>query len=180
MKKLIFSTVLLLIAILGSVSICSCSSSDDNSDGPSTPTNKRSKYQVIYNVQLSEAYYQFFDIEMTYTTSKGEEATETITKNKKYELTVDYNSKPSKLACKIMAKPKSTNVPDIVETQTYNMDKSCSAQGIIYFQDGSIDKSYSLYEPSSSTLPVSGTKMSAFIQKEHLIFSNSIDTPTDK
>ena len=177
MKKFILSTALLLIAILGTVSVCSCSNSDDDSDS-TTPTNKRSYYQVIYNVQLSATYYQFFDIEMKYTNKNGDEATITLTENKKYSLEMEYKNKPSQLTCKITAKPKS-NASTIEEGKNYIMEKNCSAQDYVYFQDKTVDKTYGgkfYNNPSSTTIPAAN--MSDYIQKEHLIFSYSVTTPT--
>lgn len=164
-----FRIVAIMLGMVMSMGFVSCGDDDDE---PSNPTTTENDVTVSYNVTLSQAYYDYFNITVTYTDINGNEKTETITGDWKYPAQTIKESKAAKAySLSVVAKPKSSN-PEIVEGQAYKISHSCSVYVYVTNSDGGVIKTNS--DPTgSSTMSVGNNNAIDYFTQEHSIFSRS-------
>lgn len=155
----------LAVALMMPLTLTSCG--DDNEDEPNRPDdpNKAEYLNVAVYIDLGDAWYDFFDVSVTFTDVHGKNVTTTIDQDSKYVESVAYATAPTSYDLKIVATPKSP-LPSVDDAKTYDFSKaitySASSENAKHEQI-SILKSGS----NSSTLKMAGTGVSAYASKPH-------------
>lgn len=101
----------------------------DDNDDPDQPDNtvKVETVSVNYNFDFAEAWYEYFDIEVTYTSAGGVK-TETLTMDKIDSFTLAYDEMPTDIVCKVIATAKTgADAPVVEEGKTYDLSADVSA-----------------------------------------------------
>ncbi len=118
-----FKTLAIMLGMLMSVSLVACGDDDDEPDEPDAP---KTSLQVICKVDLAQAWYDYFDVEATYTGLDGVTHTETITANKVlYNETVESSKvKASAVSLTVVAKVRNP-LPEVPADQIFALDNTC-------------------------------------------------------
>lgn len=125
MNSLIFKTLLLLTTLLSASMLTSCSKEIDAPDMPDITDIK-----ISYEVNLSDAYYDFFDIIVGYIDYDGNYTTTHITENWSKNFTVK-KSKAGIFRISVTASPKDTPATGIDgESYTFEHDVYMSIIGV--------------------------------------------------
>lgn len=126
MKKKFFSILMLSMAVvIMGLSFVSCG--DDNDEPTPDPTPVLpAKIAIGYSLDLGDGWWDFFEIEATYTTAAGTTETKTIHKGWAYVGEVDYKDAVTEYTFTATATPKA-NLPEIDENAKYNFDKDAKA-----------------------------------------------------
>lgn len=167
-------SMLSLLMLLSGAALTSCGDeADEPGNGseqtPSTgDSDQSSAYQRIgmtYEIELSDAWWDFFDIEVTYTAADGELKTETIEKGWSYSGSIAYAEVPDKMVFRSKAIPKAQH-PAIDENTTYALDRRSAFH--IYGLDADNKVVATLSTRSSSvSLSCAGSKFGEYITSEH-------------
>lgn len=169
MKRRIFfkTTVLCLAMIAGSIFLTAC---DDDENEPEV-TNAVTTIKTEFSVSLSENWYKFFDIEVTYTSETGEK-TITLTQDWNFNMKIPYSAEPDKFVCNIIAKPKA-DVPAIEADATYLLKEEIHAAVYGILKDGTEDLGYGSMGNRISSQTMVGKNMSKYIKSERRLLSFS-------
>lgn len=119
----------IMLALSAPVVLTSCGDDDDEPTAPSNPAVIQQTVTTVhtsYDFSLGEAWYQYFDIKVTYTSAGGDKS-ETLTMDEMNNFSVPYESAPAKYICKVVATPKTT-YPQIVDTDTYDLSVDIVAE----------------------------------------------------
>lgn len=162
MKKRFFSLLMLFMTVfmLG-LTFVSCG--DDN-DEP-TPDPKPvlpAKIAIGYSLDLGDGWWDFFDIEVTYTTASGESETKTIHKGWAYVGEVNYNDAVTEYTFTATATPKA-NLPEIDENAKYNFDKDAKAYAFAVNEKDE-QAQYLASRNNSTTMTVTGANMEKWLK----------------
>ncbi|ADV43023.1 hypothetical protein [Bacteroides helcogenes] len=166
-KSLFKITILCLAMIAGCINLTACGDSDDEPE----VTNELTTIKTTFSVSLSNDWYKFFDIEVTYTSETGEK-TITLTQDWMYEKDIPYSAEPDEFLCKVIAKPKA-NSPAIDANTTYLLEQSVHAEVSGILKDGTIDLDYGLIGSKSGKDEMNSTGMEKYIKGEHRLLSFS-------
>lgn len=176
MKNMLFKAMAVLVGLAMSVSMVSCG--DDDNDEPPVPENAVAQVEVRYDVSLGEDYYDLWDIEVTYTTPGGREATEEIEQD--WSLTLRMNTAdeiPSTYSISVVARPKNP-LPALDADKVYTLSRDCYMKVTAKTDDGR--KLLDITPVSAaSSLNVKGDKADAIIKAERTVFSGSYTLPAD-
>ncbi|MDE6009302.1 MAG: hypothetical protein K2G90_08860 [Muribaculaceae bacterium] len=128
MKKKFFSMLMLLVAgAMMSLSFVACG--DDNDEptpGPEPTPAHSAKIGIGYSLELGDGWWDFFDIEVTYTTADGATETKTVHKGWVYAASVKYADAVNEYTFSATATPKETQ-PAIDPNAQYNFDKKAES-----------------------------------------------------
>lgn len=165
MKKIILRNGLFFL--MGVSVITSCGQNKENTESNTTEetitkTDKTIK-KISYRLNLSETYFDFFEIVAEYTDKDGSTVSKTLTDN--LDLSLETDGKFCEANIKVIAKPKN-NIPEIDKEKIYDFKKSYYIN-IETIPNGSKDMG------DSATLPVKGSKLNEFASKEHVLVSQS-------
>lgn len=166
-KGLFKLSVLYLAMIAGCIHLAACSDSDDEQE----VTNELTTIKTEFSVSLSDDWYKYFDIEVTYTSETGEK-TITLTQDWTCKSDISYSAEPDEIICKVVANPKA-NAPAIDANATYLLEQNIYAKVIGILKDGTTDSHYGLIGSRSSKEDLNSTGMEKYITKEHRLFSFS-------
>lgn len=161
-KFITFKVVALVISMLVcSVTFSACS--DDELD------NGLETIKVEYLVSLSENWYKFFDIEVTYT-SVGNVETMELTNDWAFNFEIPYSAEPEEFVCYVVATPK-TNVPEIVSTETYIMEEKIKALVTGILRNGEQDIDYGLKGTRDGNDDKTAKEMESYLNRSHTLLS---------
>ena len=154
-KSLLKATVLCLAMMACCVTFSACSS--DENEPETIITNELTTIKAEYSVSLSEDWYRFFDIEVTYTSETGVK-TILLTEDWNFDMNIPYTAGPDEFVCQVTAKPKA-DMPAIEENASYLLEENIQVKvnGIL---GGRNDEFQSILLKSSISLSkCNGTKV---------------------
>ena len=169
--KFLFRAVVLCMAMLaGCISFTSCS---DDEDAPiEEVTNELTNVKVEYSINLSENWFKYFDIEVSYN-SGVEEKTMTLTEGWVYSMTIPYTGEEVNYYCNVTAKPKA-EVPAFDTDTAYYFAQETHAKVSGILKDGSVASDFGLNATGSTGgLNIAGAAMEAYTQKEQSLLNFS-------
>jgi hypothetical protein len=170
----LFKTLAIMLSMVMSLSMVSCG--DDEPDGgddsivtPDTPSVVDNDFiQGCYHVTLSDDYYKFYDVELTYVDVDGNQVSKQLTGNADlWGEKVAYSSANKSVSMKVVATVKS-ELPayDSTTATTYNFNVYCYAQFFKFADQLQVgDLVYRNIDPVSHDLPINGTKMAEYLAK---------------
>ncbi len=165
MKKLVsFKISALVIAMFACCMTFSACSDDDPE-----PSNGLENIKVEYLVSLSENWYKYFDIEVTYTGVGSVERLE-LTNDWAFNFEIPYSAEPEEFACNVIATPKA-DAPAIVSTETYLMVEDIKAQVSGIKQNGEIDINYGLKGTRNGNDDKTAKEMENFLKRSYTLLS---------
>lgn len=124
-----------MIGFLGACGLMtSCDKVDDILD-THEPTDVKS-VNVEYSMDLSQTWFDFFDITVTYYDEKGQEQSLTVTEKWEYSFSVKPANAPNNYVFTVVATPKK-NHPEVDKPQ-YIMSENIHAKFYAIRYDGSI------------------------------------------
>lgn len=166
-----FSLFATLLAMSPLVTACG-GNGDPESDNPAQTV---SSVQVSYSVSLSDTWYKFFNVELSYTASPGETKVDTLEMDKNLNVTYKSFESPSKVSLKIVAKPKA-NHPDIDDGVTYPIDKDITLKivGVPSNGEGAV---FLFNEPQKSSKTTGSDALRKTLDKEHVLYDQSYTIP---
>lgn len=168
--KFLFKTAVLCLAMLaGCISFASCSEDDDATI--EEDTNKLENVKIDYSIDLTENWFKYFDIELSYNIG-AEEKTMVLTEDWDCSITIPYTGETN-YYCNVIAKPKA-EVPAFDADSTYLFGKESHARVTGILKDGSVDSNFSSsLTEESGTLNVGGAAMEAYTQQEFTLLKFS-------
>ncbi len=182
-----FKTLAIMLGMAMSISLVSCgddepddpNKNDNNSNNGNGSTTTEASYTVhtSYDINLSQAFYDYFDIKVSFTATTGELQTLDLTQNAVWSTaTVAYTNAPKNYYLVVTATPKA-NYPAIDASTTYYFDASC-LMNIYKYTDAEKDNptpyrkiSYQMSNP----LTISGDQMEKFMSKSYTFVNRSIN-----
>ena len=166
-----FSLFAALLAMSPLLTACG-GEGDPESDNPSLTV---SSVQVSYSVSLSDTWYKFFNVELSYTASPGETKVDTLDMDKNLNVTYKSFESPSKVSLKIVAKPKA-NHPDVDDGVTYPIDKDITLKvvGVPSNGGGAV---FLFNEPQKSSKTTGSDALRKTLDKEHVLYDQSYTIP---
>ena len=169
--KILFKAAVLCMAMLaGSITFSSCS--EDEEDPIEEETNKLTDVNVKYSINLSENWFKYFDIEVSYNTGV-EEKTITITEGLSYNVTVPYTGEEVNYYCNVTAKPKA-EVPAFNTDTAYYFAEEIQVVVSGKMEDGTVASDFGLSGAvASGSINIAGAAMEAYTHKEHKLYTFS-------
>lgn len=181
MKRYFMPTWLVVSAIALAGVLTACGDDDDDNGGgsPSVPVNPSTgvvSYNVEYDLDLSDAYYNFYDITLTYTDADGLVKTRELTADFEYEFDVPANKVSDSYVLKVVGTVKSS-LPEISAESLYTFAKEGDMEVKAKTADG---KSSTEYYNSivASSMTVRGNKVAEYVSDRHpeIVFADYIYT----
>lgn len=172
MKKLFYKMFGIVAAMSVAMFVTACGDDEDEPQNPGSTTQAVATYKVVSDITLSNDYYTFYDVNITYTESDGSEKTVTVSDDFAKTFTFDAASAPAKVVLKAYATPKS-GYPEIDPEQTYTLE---STTNFTLYRLGSDGKQLSVdMLPNHKKMTVIGSKL-----KENLDKGNNRTIFTDE
>jgi hypothetical protein len=163
-----FKTIAIMMGMLMSISLVSCGDDDDEPDNDKT--TKTEYTQVYYKLNIGSAWYDLFDVELTFTGIDGQVYSGTAYRNSEYNERIASSLAPSSLSIKVVAKPRS-EAPTITDDVVYDLGKHC-AMSVYKYEDGATNiLPIYTYSPSIDKTIKGGDTLREYVKKEHVIFS---------
>ena len=164
-----FSVLMAIFAIALSAILTSCRDNDDDlvDDDPQATL----KVKITYSVDLADTWYEFYNVEITYTGSGGNSETKIIQENQDESMTLPMNGAPDTVAFKVIAKPKDTP-PEVEDGKVYLLDHSANLRVVTMTEDGK--EVVALFsEPTNATLKSGGDAFRQALQQERQLYNRS-------
>lgn len=123
MKQSLSKTFLAALTLASAASLISCGG-NDKKDEPVVPAPTYSEIVVTYSLSLSEAYYDFWDIQVTYTGMGGITHTEEVTLD--WEMSYHYSPDDEiaqEFVFDVKGLPKA-EVPEVDPDEVYALSKT--------------------------------------------------------
>lgn len=117
--------MLSMTAVIIAFSLSSCGD-DKDAPNPEPEPVLPAYVAVAYSLDLGDGWWDFFDIEVSYTTATGETETKTIHKGWAYVGKVKYNDALSAYTFTATATPKAI-LPEIDENEKYDFGRDAKA-----------------------------------------------------
>ena len=161
--KMIMGSVLMLAAV---GTLAACGNDDDEKLTPGDPNIVA--YEVEYEVEMSSAVYNYFDVTMTYTDENGEEKSRVITGDQDMKLRVPVDKLKDSYTMKVTGVAKQP-YPAIDPAGKYRIEYDVEASIEALDKRG---ESYSIgsKDVSKSAMTIGGDKMEAYL-------SSTLTTP---
>lgn len=164
--KISLKLCFLLLFILPMTIFSSCG--DDNDEPTPNPTTVTlTEYSAVYSVNLSQPWFDFFDIEVEYNYGDGNTVKEIITENKSYRSTVNGNP-DSEFEFKVTANPKSTQ-PNVTPNESYKLEKKTLFSVVGSFSDGHKETIAGSNSEVTSSQTLRDNGMENYIKASHKI-----------
>ena len=144
-KSLLKATVLCLAMMACCVTFSACSS--DENEPETIITNELTTIKAEYSVSLSEDWYRFFDIEVTYTSETGVK-TILLTEDWNFDMNIPYTAGPDEFVCQVTAKPKA-DMPAIEENASYLLEENIQVRVNGILEDGTMSSEYGISRSES-------------------------------
>ena len=148
---------------------------DDEGPGSGEQSQTVSSVKVSYSVSLSDNWYKYFNIELSFTNSTGKTTVETLDMDKNMEVTYKFSESPDKIGLKVVAKPKA-NHPDVEDGVTYQLNKDICLTVLGVASNGS-GYAFMFSEPKSSSMSSGGDAFRNSLDKEHVLYDQSYTIP---
>lgn len=169
MRKInLFSVLMAIFAIALSVSFTSCKDDNDSIDDLEDSSN----IKVTYSVDLADTWYQFFNVEMTYTNPGGMTETEIIDMDQENSMTLPFSMIPNRVIMKVIARPK-TNHPEVVDGIAYPMGHSLNLQVVKLKEDGNGVDEILFSAISNTSYNLGGDSFIKALEQEHILYDKS-------
>ena len=162
-KSLLKATVLCLAMMACCVTFSACSS--DENEPETIITNELTTIKAEYSVSLSEDWYRFFDIEVTYTSETGVK-TILLTEDWNFDMNIPYTAGPDEFVCQVTAKPKA-DMPAIEENASYLLEENIQVRVNGILEDGTMSSEYGYSGNRSGTETKSSEGMKKYVTGEH-------------
>lgn len=164
------SALLTLLAVIAIFSFTSCGNDDDEDDPDPVPTHS-AKIGVAYKLTLADAWWDFFDIEVSYTTIEGKQETKTVSKGWVYAASLPYDQASAEYSFTAKATPK-VQQPSIDPDATYALDHSYSCTSYALDKNDGVESTLYISAPSLK-FSARGEKFTEFAAKSHDLAANS-------
>jgi hypothetical protein len=137
------AAMILGVALCFTLSACG----DDDDDDPKPEENTYAK--LLYDIQLSDDYYTYFDINVSYTDIEGNTQSQNITSNWKYSKTLATAKAASAIQISVVATAKTT-YPEPVEGTEYTLGYNCLTTFVLAAATSG-PETYNLYKPGENS-----------------------------
>ncbi|MGI5975209.1 MAG: hypothetical protein ACOX7E_05640 [Paludibacter sp.] len=165
-----FLVLMAIFAITPAAILTSCKDNDD--DDPVVDDSQVTlKVKITYSVDLADTWYEFYNVEITYTGSDGNSETKIIQENQEESMTLFKNEAPDTVAFKVIAKPKDTP-PEVEDGKVYSLDHSANLSVVTMTEDGK-EVTALFSEPTNATLKSGGDAFRQALQKERQLYNRS-------
>ncbi len=173
MKRFQFwNLIVALLAMTMTVSLASCGDDDENEvvTGSNSSTTAVDSVKTYCKIQLADAYYQFFDITVTYTNASGELISDVaLTKDTTITTVCNGTGNYSTYAtCVIKATPKAEQ-PELEAETIYDMSRTIALYHYTY-TGGSKTASSLSGSSSPSTQSAKGANLVNYIASEKTLY----------
>lgn len=168
-------SVFMTLLLLSMSSVLASCGDDDEGPGSGEQSQTVSSVKVSYSVSLSDNWYKYFNIELSFTNSTGKTTVETLDMDKNMEVTYKFSESPDKIGLKVVAKPKA-NRPDVEDGVTYQLNKDICLTVLGVASNGS-GYAFMFSEPKSSSMSSGGDAFRNFLDKEHVLYDQSYTIP---
>lgn len=162
-KSLLKATVLCLAMMACSINFSACSS--DENEPETIITNELTTIEATYSVSLSDDWYRFFDIEVTYTSETGVK-TILLTEDWNFDMNIPYTAEPDEFVCQVTARPKA-DMPAIEENASYLLEENIQVRVNGILEDGTMSSEYGYSGNRSGTETKSSEGMKKYVTGEH-------------
>ena len=162
------------LSLLAMSSLLTACGGDDDSESDK-PSQSVSSVQVSYSVSLSDTWYKYFNVELSYTASPGETKVDTLDMDKNLNVTYKFSESPGKVSLKIVAKPKADH-PDVEDGVTYPIDKDITLKVVGVASNGS-GSVFLFNVPQKSSKSTGGDAFHKALDKEHILYDQSYTIP---
>jgi hypothetical protein len=163
-----FSALMAIIAILLPVTLTSCQDDDDPAvDDRQAAVN----IKVTYSIDLAGSWYEFYNVEMTYTSPGGNPKTETAATDQVESMTLPMIEAPDSVALTVIAKPKADH-PEVIDGKVYSLDHSANLRVVILTESGK-DSIVLFSQPNDAKLSSGGDAFRNALQKERRLYNRS-------
>lgn len=164
MKRILLKPLAIMMSMVMSFSLVSCGD-DDDSGGTSGDDKTVAYYEATYSADLSDTWFDFFDVTITYTNMAGEETSELIEMNTSHVIQIPANVAPDAVNFKIHVTRKA-NGPAIDENQSYKFESEARLWVQSYLKDNT-KSGFSSGDvlPQTQTSTIKGTNLEKFLQK---------------
>ncbi|MGM9852895.1 MAG: hypothetical protein ACI30N_02880 [Muribaculaceae bacterium] len=147
--------------------MASCGSDDDET--AYLEVGKTDYVEVEYSVDLSEAWYRFYDISVSYTGRDGVIQYDQFDADRDIKFRVDYSAAPRNMQFTVIASPKDES-PQIDDDRDIIFDQNCSIKVVGYtFSNQHTMLDYLHRDPERYT--VSPGKMSRQLEQDLVLFT---------
>lgn len=176
MISIFLKPLALMMSMVMSLCLVSCGDDDDN-NGTSGDNKTIAYYEATYSADLSDTWFDFFDVTITYTNMSGEETSEPIRMNTSRSIQIPANVASDAVSFKIHVTRKA-NGPAIDETQSYKFESAAKLWVQSYLKDntkGSFSSGDVL--PQSQTSAIKGVNLEKFLQRysDADLYSRSVE-----
>lgn len=170
MKKMLMKAMAVLTVLAISVSLTACGD-DNKNDEPTVPESGITRVVVDYKVELSEDYFNLWDIEIAYTNAGGQTVTEKIDQDWNLEMDLLAQDEiPSEYKLTVTGKPK-TPVPELDAEKLYHLNSLVGAVVSGYDNNGNriaVDGN-----PIQIDLATKGVHLTELVTKDRKIASKT-------
>lgn len=166
-KSLLKATVLCMAMMTCCVTFSACSS--DENEPEIISTNELTTIEATYSVSLSEDWYRFFDIEVTYTSETGVK-TILLTEDWNFDMKIPYSAEPDEFVCHVTAKPKA-DMPAIDDNATYSLEENIRARVSGILEDGTTSSEYGYSGNKSGVNKNNAEGMKKYVTAEHSLMT---------
>lgn len=166
-KSLLKAIALCMVMMACCVPFSACSS--DENEPEITSTDEITTVEATYSVSLSEDWYKFFDIEVTYTSETGVK-TIFLTEDWNFDMQIPYSAEPDEFVCQVTAKPKA-DMPAIDDNATYLLKQNIQAEVCGKLKDGKKSSDYGFIGTNSGKNNSNAEGMKKYVTKEYSLLS---------
>ncbi len=158
------SAMLTALAVVFAICLTSCGDDNDEPE-PAPGATHPAKIGVAYSLELGDAWWDFFDIEVSYTTPDGQLQTRTVHKGWVYAASTKYEIAAREFKFSAKATPKASQ-PQIDPNATYNLNHAYTftAYGL---KNNDEQESVLVHGSGSATLSMAGSKFAEYAAKPH-------------
>ncbi len=161
-------TLAIMLSMVMSISLWSCGDDEPDNNGNNNNNETTEYIQGEYIVTLSNDYYKFYDITLTYVDVNGQQVTQALTSNADFLGSKVLYSKANKdITFKVEATLKSS-LPayDDTDATTYNFDVYCIAKFFKFESEIKVgDMTYRTTSPVDHKTPMGGSKLEQYLTK---------------
>jgi hypothetical protein len=170
MKTKLIGTIAIILGMIMTMPLTSCGEDNDEPDTPTAETNTYTR--VHYVIRMAQTWYDYYDVEVTYTDVEGVSHTETINQDSQYDETVPTSKAGKKFDIDIVAKPKA-EIPSINDTVTYSISKNCTMSVYRYADSSKTDPTVLYNNTSSNSKSVIGAELRLRVTTNRDVYSDT-------
>lgn len=164
-------SVCMTLLLLSMSSVLASCGDDDEGPGSGEQSQAVSSVKVSYSVSLSDNWYKYFNIELSFTNSTGKTTVDTLDMDKNLDITYNYSESPDMVGLKVVAKPK-TDRPEVEDGVTYQLNKDICLKVLGVASNGS-GYAFMFSEPKSSSMSSGGDAFRNSLDKEHVLYDRT-------